>query len=229
MPKVNIFVGDVDNDVDAAGGSDVRAENPETIFVLASALSDSRTFGFESTSPAAVLELIEFLSFESEAPPNLKIVDSPPTDEEKVNGACGTLSIFLLIPKLIDGASVSVSFDGADLSKPNIGPVLVDSLDGASAPVSSVEGTKLFPKLNMGGLATDPFGEVDFSEPKVVCVNALTAPAFGLIVESAAIDEVIDVGVSTFSSTIETSAVLRLLPAIKLLDDITTDESGGIS
>lgn len=128
LPEVNTFVVDVDNDVDTADGSDDWAGNPETILVLASALSDSRTFGTESTSPAAVNELVE-LSFESEAPPNLEKVDSPPTDEEKVNGTCGTLSIFLLKPKLNDGASTLVSFDGAALSKPNIGPVLVDSFD----------------------------------------------------------------------------------------------------
>lgn len=53
-------MGDVNNDVDAAvetAGSDDRAENPETILVLASALSDSRTFGTESTVPATVVEL----------------------------------------------------------------------------------------------------------------------------------------------------------------------------
>lgn len=128
LPEVNTFGVDVDNDVDAADGSDNWAGNPETILVLASALSDSRTFGTESTSPAAVNELIE-LSFESEAPPNLEKVDSPPTDEEKVNGTRGTLSIFLLKPKLNDGASALVSFDGAALSKPNIEPALVDSFD----------------------------------------------------------------------------------------------------
>lgn len=60
LPKVNVLVGDVNNDVDAAvetAGSDDRAENPETILVLASALSDSRTFGTESTVPATVVEL----------------------------------------------------------------------------------------------------------------------------------------------------------------------------
>lgn len=128
LPEVNTFVVDVDNDVDTADGSDDWAGNPETILGLASALSDSGTFGTESTSPAAVNELVE-LSFESEAPPNLEKVDSPPTDEEKVNGTCGALSIFLLKPKLNDGASTLVSFDGATLSKPNIGPVLVDSFD----------------------------------------------------------------------------------------------------
>jgi hypothetical protein len=55
LPKVNIFVGDVDNDVDAADGPEDGAENPETLLVLASALSDSRTFGAESTLPAAEL------------------------------------------------------------------------------------------------------------------------------------------------------------------------------
>lgn len=128
LPEVNTFVVDVDNDVDTADVSDDWAGNPETILVLASVLSDSRTFGTESTSPAAVNELVE-LSFESEAPPNLEKVDSPPTDEEKINDTCGTLSIFLLKPKLNDGASTLVSFDGAALSKPNIGPVLVDSFD----------------------------------------------------------------------------------------------------
>lgn len=119
-------MGDVDNDVDAADGPEDGAENPETLLVLASALSDSRTFGTESTLPAA--ELIEH-GFESGAPPNLKKVESPPTDEEEVNGASGTLSIFLLNPKSSDGASALVSFDGAALSKPNTGPVLVDSFN----------------------------------------------------------------------------------------------------
>lgn len=60
LPKVNIFAGDVDNDVDAADaadGSDDRAENSETILALTSALFDSRTFGTESTTPAAEIEL----------------------------------------------------------------------------------------------------------------------------------------------------------------------------
>jgi hypothetical protein len=73
-------------------------------------------------------DLIEH-GFESGAPPNLKKVESPPTDEEEVNGASGTLSIFLLNPKSSDGASALVSFDGAALSKPNTGPVLVDSFN----------------------------------------------------------------------------------------------------
>jgi len=145
-----------------------------------------------------------------------------------------------LKPKLTDGASALVSFDGAALSKPNIGPALVNSFnwasavdslvdfDWASAPDSSVEGTKVFPKLNRGGLAADPFG-VDLSESKIVCVDALTEPVFGLAVEPATIDEVIGVGVSTFSSTIEPSAFLSLPSAIKLLDDDTTDEPGGVS
>lgn len=176
-------------------------------------------------------DLIELLSFESEAPSNLKPVDSPPTGEEKVNGICGTLSTFLLMPKLTDGASAPGSFDDAAFSKPNSEPGLVDSFDGASAPVNSVDGTTLFPKLNRGGLATDPFGEVDLSEPKIVWVDALTAPIVGLTVGSAAIDEVIEVGPSIFSSTIELSEVLtRGLPStVKLLDDIITDELGGIS
>jgi len=57
LPEVNTFVVDVDNDVDAADGSDDWAGNPQTILVLALALSDSRTFGTESTSPAEVNEL----------------------------------------------------------------------------------------------------------------------------------------------------------------------------
>lgn len=111
------------------GGSNDIVATSENILVLTSTLFDSRTFGTESTKLAAVIELIE-LSFESEAPPNLKQVDSLPTDEDEVNDDCGTLSIFLLKPNLTDVTSTLVSLDGAALSKLNIGPVLVDSVEG---------------------------------------------------------------------------------------------------
>ena len=53
-------MGDVNNEVDAAdetAGSGERAENPGTVLVLASALTDPRTSDFESAPPATVVEL----------------------------------------------------------------------------------------------------------------------------------------------------------------------------
>lgn len=50
-----MLVVDVNNDVDAAeetAGSDDQAEDPAITVVFASALSDSPTFGNESTVPA---------------------------------------------------------------------------------------------------------------------------------------------------------------------------------
>lgn len=208
MPKVNIFAGDVNAGIDAAEEtvcSDDPAEKPGIILVSATALSESRAFGIGSTASATVVELIKLLGFESEEP-NLNTADSP-TDEEKVNGTCGTLSTFLLKPELTKGASAAGSFADATFSKLNSGPDLVESFDGESAAVSSVDGTTLFPvKLNKGGLATDPFGVEDLLEPKFVLEVAVIAPAVGLKIGSEA-DEVLDVGTLTFSSTLDPSAV----------------------
>lgn len=208
MPKVNIFfVGVVSAGIDAAeetAGSDDPAEKAVNILVLAAALSESRAFGIGSTAPAAeVVELIKLLGFESEEP-NLNTADSPP-DEEKVNGTCVTLSTFLLKPELTKGVPTPGSFGDAAFSK--CGLDLAESFDGASAAVSSVDGTTLFPKLNKGGLATDPFGVVDLLKPKFVFEAAAIAPAVGLKIGSEA-DEVIEIGTSTFSSTLDPSAVL---------------------
>lgn len=169
--------------------------------------------------------LIELIGFESEEEPNLNTADSP-TDEEKVTGTCETLPTFLLNPELTKGASVPGSFDNGTFSKPNSEPDLVESCGGASAAVSSIDGTTLFPKLNRGGLATDPFGVVDWLKPKLV----LEAAVIGLKIGSET-DEVIEVGTSTFFSTLDQSAVLTWgLPSIvKLLDGISTDEPGGFS
>jgi len=133
--------------------------------------------------------LIKLFGFESEEEPNLNTVDSPP-DEEKVNGTWGTLSTTLLKPELTKGASVPGSFDDATFSKPNSGLGLVESFDGATAAVSSVDGTTLFPKLNRGELATDPLGVVDLLEPKLVLEAAVIAPVVGLTIGSET-DEVI--------------------------------------
>lgn len=57
---MNTLVGDVTNDVDAAeetAASDDPTENPASVLVSVSALSDSRTFGTESVAPATVVEL----------------------------------------------------------------------------------------------------------------------------------------------------------------------------
>lgn len=55
---MNIPVGDVNNDVDAAdetAGSDALTENPVSVPALP--LTDSRAFCIESVAPATVVEL----------------------------------------------------------------------------------------------------------------------------------------------------------------------------
>ena len=131
--------------------------------------------------------------------------------------------------KLTTGTLALDSFDESAFFKPNIGPDFVDSFDATSAAVCSIEETTLFPKLNRLGLAADPFGEPNLLEPKIVWVASVNAPTAGLKVGSG-IDEVIEFGTLTFSSTLDPSAVPRGSPStVQLLDGIITDVPGVIS
>lgn len=167
-------MGDVDVTGETAGPDDLT-ENPISLLVSVPPFSDSRTLGLESVVPATVVELTKFPAIESDAP-NFTGLNPSPGDDE-LNGTCGTFS------------------------KPNMGADLVRL--SAGAPVA-VDETTLLAKLNMAGLATDPFGEAGFSEPKLIFVASVIPTVTGLF--APGIDGVIDVDISTFSPTLVAAA-----------------------